>query len=129
MSLIIHNNNGPINYFKDSTVTIHQTEGHNNIVEDEKNGETEEVEFEEISIYFPYITQECIKKNMAEHVENHLNTACNASAKALWKCIHDYEMMDYLATKDVDTTGIYNAICKHFGPLAYSLRNFTKYRY
>lgn len=88
----------------------------------------EDVEFEEVQKHFRYITPACRKANMVEHVENHLRTACSGSAEALWKCIHEYEMMDYLSTKVIDASTLYDDICAYFGALPYDKRNFRKYR-
>ena len=88
----------------------------------------EDIEFEEMPLHFQYITQECRKASMVEHVENHLRTACSGSAEALWKCIHEYEMMGYLSTTMEDASTLYDAICAYFGALSYDKRNFRKYR-
>ena len=88
----------------------------------------EDVEFEEIQNHFRYITPACRKAGMVEHVENHLRTACSGSAEALWKCIHEYEMMEYLSTQVIDASTIYDEICAYFGALPYDKRNFRKYR-
>ena len=88
----------------------------------------EDVEFEEIQNHFRYITPACRKADMVEHVENHLHTACSGSAEALWKCIHEYEMMEYLSTQVIDASTIYDEICAYFGALPYDKRNFRKYR-
>lgn len=88
----------------------------------------EDVTFEEVHQHFRYITQACRKANMVEHVENHLRTACSGSAEALWKGIHEYEMMGFLSTELVDASTLYDAICAYFGALSYDKRNFRKYR-
>ena len=88
----------------------------------------EDVTFEEVQNQFRYITPACRKAGMVEHVENHLRTACTGSAEALWKCIHEYEMMDYLGTQVIDASTLYDEICAYFGALPYDKRNFRKYR-
>ena len=88
----------------------------------------EDIDFEEVSNHFRYITPQCRKANMVEHVENHLRAACSGSAEALWKCIHDYELMGYLSTQVVDASTLYDEISAYFGPLPYDKRNFRKYR-
>ncbi len=94
----------------------------------EPEREIEDVEYEEVTKRFCYITLKCINDNMAEHVEKHLLAACHGKAETLWKCIHDYETMDYLNTKNEDATPIYRAICSYFIPLKYSDRQFRKKR-
>lgn len=89
----------------------------------------EDVAYEEVRQGFPYITDICAQKNMQQHVENHLRTACLGSAEALWRCIHDYEFMGYLSTANVSASAIFDAICTYFGALPYDIRNFRKYRY
>ena len=89
----------------------------------------EDVEFEEVHDHFCYITQACQIANMVEHVQNHMRTACSGSADALWKCIHEYELMGYLSTEPVDASTLYDAISAYFGTLPYDKRNFRKYRY
>ena len=54
--------------------------------------------------------------------------ACYGSAQDLWQKIHEYELIGYLSTIDVDAAAIYAAICTYFGKLSYSERNFRKYR-
>ena len=88
----------------------------------------EEVEFEEVNQHFRYITAACRKSNMVEHVQNHLRTACSGSAEALWKCIHEYEVMGYLSTQVIDASTLYDEISAYFGVLPYDKRNFRKYR-
>lgn len=90
--------------------------------------EVEDVAFEEVNTRFCYITEKCVKNGMAEHVESHLRIACNGSAEALWKTIHEFEFMGYLSTQDVDATKIYNALTNHFGELPFGIVNFRKYR-
>ena len=88
----------------------------------------EDVAFEEVNTRFRYITEKCVKNGMAEHVESHLRIACNGSAEALWKTIHEFEFMGYLSTQDVDATKIYKALSEYFGDLPFGVVNFRKYR-
>jgi len=78
--------------------------------------------------YFCYITPLCITKQMAEHVESHLRKECGRTASALWRTIHEYELMGYLNTKNLSAIEMYRALCEYFGPLPYSDRTFRKYR-
>lgn len=94
----------------------------------ERTHVAEDVPYEEVQQGFPYITDICVQKNMQEHVENHLRTACLGSAEALWKCIHEYEFMGYLSTAHLSAATIFAAISAYFGPLPYDERNFRKYR-
>lgn len=88
----------------------------------------EDVAYEEMNTHFRFITEKCVKNSMVEHVESHLRIACTGTAETLWKCIHEFEFMGYLSTKDIDATKIYNALCEHFGALNFTERNFRKYR-
>ena len=78
--------------------------------------------------YFCYITPLCITKQMAEHVENHLRKGCSGTASALWRTIHEYELMGYLNTKNLSALELYREMSEYFGPLPYSERTFRKYR-
>ena len=90
--------------------------------------EVEDVPFEEVTHRFCYITPKCVNANMVEHVEKYLRAACYGTAEDLWKCIHEYELMGYLDTENVDATKIYEAICAYFMPLKYTDRQFRKKR-
>ncbi len=88
----------------------------------------EDVAYEEVRKGFQYITDLCVQKGMQQHVENHLRTACLGTAEALWKCIHEYELMGYLSTASLPAATIFAVICAYFGQLPYDERNFRKYR-
>ncbi|MBO7459024.1 MAG: hypothetical protein J6T80_07215 [Paludibacteraceae bacterium] len=78
--------------------------------------------------YFCYITPLCISKQMASHVESHLRKACGGKASVLWQTIHEYELMDYLSTKNLSAQQIYEELSDYFGPLPFSERTFRMYR-
>lgn len=79
--------------------------------------------------YFCHITPQCISKQMASHVENHLREDCKGSARVLWQTIHEYEMMSYLKTENLSAEQIYRDLKNYFGPLKFSERTFRMYRY
>ena len=78
--------------------------------------------------YFSYITPKCFQNHMADHVESKLRKACADKARALWRTIHELEMMGYLNTEDLHAAELYRALEEHFGALPYTDRTFRDYR-
>ena len=78
--------------------------------------------------YFCNITPKCFQNHMTDHVEMHLRKACAGKTKTLWKAIHEYEMMGYLDTKDLNAAEIYRALTEHFGQLPFTERAFRATR-
>ena len=110
------------------TQILHADKIYTDSPDNEQPRDVEDVAYEEMNTHFRFITEKCVKNGMVEHVESHLRIACTGTAETLWKCIHEFEFMGYLSTKDIDATKIYNALCEQFGPLNFTERNFRKYR-
>ena len=78
--------------------------------------------------YFCHITPACFQGRMADHVERHIHKACTGKARALWKTIHQYELMGFLNTQDLSAAELYRDLTEHFGPLPFTERAFRSYR-
>ena len=89
----------------------------------------EDVVYEEVTERFCYITSKCVEDKMVDQVEKTLLAACYGTAEELWKCIHKYEKIGYLATVNEDASKIFKAVCAYFVELRYSERQFRKMRY
>ena len=76
---------------------------------------------------FCRITQVAYERGKAQEVENALQSAAYGSATKLMEAIRLYETIDYLDTKNLSTTELYDLLKGHFG-LKYNLRNFTTAR-
>ena len=76
---------------------------------------------------FCRITQLAYERGKAQEVENALRSAAKGSATKLMEAIRLYEAIDYLDTKNLSTTELYDLLKEHFG-LKYNLRNFTTAR-
>lgn len=125
---IIHVNGPYIAEQHIDTQILHAEHVYTNTPDKQTPRVAEDVTFEELNTHFCFITDKCTQSGMAEHVEAYLSIACKGSAEALWKRIHEYELMGYLCTQNIDATKIYNALCEHFGALSFAERNFRKYR-
>ena len=75
---------------------------------------------------FCRITPKAYSDGMAEMVENDLRTACKCAA-ALVSAIERYERMEYLDTKLLNSTYLYDLLNRHFG-LTFKPRCFRKHR-
>ncbi len=133
MQLSINNQSGGIiNVFKDSPVTIHQSQGQQTIdvlpsssANRDSSSDSPALDSENTHL-FCCITKAAYDKGIAQQVEDELRSAC-VSAPKLVKAIKTNEALGYLDTKNLTSEELFDLLNEHFG-LHFKPRNFRYYR-